>query len=96
MASEASDLRAQALYDCCHFDALLEYGIRAQYEIFNLDTHLQVLTGRVKTWWLQKQRLVVQIGKFTCLTKWRDISWCPVYLYGIDMFILYSYFMYYV
>lgn len=27
VTSEANDLRAQALYDCCHFDALLEFGI---------------------------------------------------------------------
>lgn len=27
IASEADDLRAQALYDCCRFDALLEFGI---------------------------------------------------------------------
>lgn len=27
VASEANDLRAQALYDCCHFDALLEFGM---------------------------------------------------------------------
>ena len=26
IASEADDLRAQALYDCCQFDALLELG----------------------------------------------------------------------
>ena len=26
IASEADDLRAQALYDCCQFDALLEFG----------------------------------------------------------------------
>lgn len=28
VASEANDLRAQALYDCCHFDALLEFGTK--------------------------------------------------------------------
>ena len=26
LASEADDLRAQAVYDCCHFDALLDAG----------------------------------------------------------------------
>ena len=26
IASEADDLREQALYDCCRFDALLEFG----------------------------------------------------------------------
>lgn len=26
MASKADDLRAQALYDCCHYDALLDIG----------------------------------------------------------------------
>jgi len=26
IASEADDLRAQALHDCCQFDALLELG----------------------------------------------------------------------
>jgi len=29
IASEADDLRAQALHDCCQFDALLELGINA-------------------------------------------------------------------
>ena len=27
MASEADDLRADALYDCCHFDGLLDFGM---------------------------------------------------------------------
>ena len=26
LASEADDLRAQAVYDCCHFDLLLDAG----------------------------------------------------------------------
>ena len=26
LASEADDLRAQAVYNCCHFDALLDAG----------------------------------------------------------------------
>ena len=26
LASEADDLRAQAVYDCCHFDVLLDVG----------------------------------------------------------------------
>lgn len=27
IAGEADDLRAQALHDCCRFDALLEFGM---------------------------------------------------------------------
>ena len=32
IASEADDLRAQALHDCCRFDALLEFGIAITIE----------------------------------------------------------------
>ena len=41
IASEADDLRAQALYDCCQFDALLELG-----ELFTRTLELVI-----PAWW---------------------------------------------
>jgi hypothetical protein len=33
VTSEADDLRAQALYECCHFDALLEFGMQVALKV---------------------------------------------------------------
>ena len=41
IAGEADDLRAQALHDCCQFDALLEFGMWSYTynDIIVQDTH---------------------------------------------------------
>lgn len=53
VTNEANDLRAHALYDCCHFDALLEFGMshsgRELHTWSMACLSAQALTGKVRT-----------------------------------------------